>query len=388
MHKIPKSIQSLFLASTFVASLAVPCAVFADDVSTTLPTTTIAPDPAASTTTDPVAVTTTTPVGPRAILYMTSNANAIKSLRAHVQALDIVAPQTYAATTTGKLLGSPNAEILRIATDAKASVMPLVVNQSFDQDAVHVFLKDPAAQERLVNALIVEARAKNYMGYQYDFEHMLAADRDLYTQFVQTSAPLFHAVGLQLSVAVAPQHSEDQRDYGAGSWNNWTGAFDYKALGAAADFISVMAYDDSRSIGPVASLPWVNEVLQYTLARVPAEKISLGVPFYAWVWRDKTGKKEYSRGYPALASILARKAYVKQGWSENLGVSYVTYVNPNKKKYTAWYEDQKSFSRKLSLVTKYKLHGFSAWALGQEDPKIWNTIDIAMGAPQDGLALR
>ena len=387
MHKVSKIIPAIVLASIFTCFFLLPVVTQAEDTTQTTisaPTNPATPD----STTSQDATTPPTYTGPRAVLYMTASQNALKSLRAHIQAMDIVAPQTYAATPAGKLLGSPNPEILRIASDAKASVMPLVVNQAFDQDKVHLFLKDPAAQERLVNALIVEARAKNYIGYQYDFEHMLAADRDGYTAFVQMSAPLFHAVGLQLSIALAPQHSEDQRDYGGGSWNNWTGAFDYKALGAAADFVSVMAYDDSRSVGPVASLPWVNEVLQYTLARVPAEKISLGVPFYAWVWRDKTGKKEYSRGYPALAPILARKAYVKQGWSENLGVSYVTYVNQNKKKYTAWYEDQKSFSRKLSLVTKYKLHGFSAWALGQEDPKIWNTIDIAMRAPDDGLALR
>ena len=39
----------------------------------------------------------------------------------------------------------------------------------------------------------------------------------------------------------------------------------------------------------------------------------------------------------------------------------------------------------MALVTANKLFGFSAWALGQEDPSIWNTV-VAMKAGNDGLA--
>ncbi len=334
---------------------------------------------------NPDSATPKTPEPPRVLIYMTTTSNAIKSLRQHIDSMDIVAPQTYTSTPAGKLLGTPSAEILRIAHDASAKVMPLVVNQAFDQKGVHKFLGDVNAQERLVNSLVLEAKARGYMGFQYDFEHMMASDRDAYTAFVQKSAPLFHDAGLQFSVALAPQHSDNKKDYGAGSWDNWTGAFDYKAIGAVADFVSVMAYDDSKSAGPVASLPWVNEVIQYSLAQMPASKISLGIPFYAWLWRDKTGKLDSSTSYPAIAKLIAQKRYLKKGWSDTYGVSYVKYIDEHLRRYTAWYEDKKSFDKKMALVTANKLFGFSAWALGQEDPSIWNTV-VAMKAGNDGLA--
>ena len=246
--------------------------------------------------------------------------------------------------------------------------------------------KDPQAQNNLIAALITEAKKQGYIGYQYDFEHMPAEDNALYSAFVAKSVPYFHGAGLQLSVAVAPKQTDDPAGYAVGSWENWDGAFDYAAIGAAADFVSVMAYDDSESVGPVASLPWVNQVVAYTLARIPASKVSLGVPFYAWIWNDTTGERIDIRTYPAVAAVLGSKQVISQAWSPTLGVDSVTYKKGNQV-YTAWYEDQKSFDAKLALVTSDKLFGFSAWALGQEDPNVWNTV-VAMRAPEYGLAMR
>ncbi len=323
---------------------------------------------------------------PRALLYVTSTKSALDSLRAHVTAADIVAPQTYAATPTGKLLGVPNQAILDIAKNAGAPVMPLVVNQYFSQDGMHTFLQDTAAQSRLIVSLIAEAKARGYIGFQYDFEHMQASDRDLYSSFVARSAPFFHAAGLQFSVAVAPKASDDLADYGAGSYENWTGAFDYAAIGQSADFVSVMAYDDSRSVGPTAALPWVKQVLSYTLARIPANKVSLGIAFYAWVDKVNTGALDHIVTYPAIADLISSGKYETNGWSDDLGVSYITYMKGGIR-YIAWYESQKSFDEKLALVTGNNLYGFSAWAMGQEDQNVWPDIDVATaGTKTDGLA--
>ncbi len=323
---------------------------------------------------------------PLALLYVTNTPSAFASLKAHINSMDIIAPQTYAATPAGRLLGVPSAQILTLARDAGARVMPLVVDQNFSQTGVDSFLKNPQAQNTLIAALITEAKTQGYIGFQYDFEHMPAEDRDLYSKFVAESVPYFHGAGLQLSVAVAPEQSDDPNDYAVGSWENWDGAFDYAALGASADFISVMAYDDSESLGPVASIPWVQQVIAYTLARVPANKVSLGIPFYAWIWNDKTGQRVDIRTYPAVAAVLGTKQVIQQGWSPTLGVDYVTYKK-GKATYTAWYEDQKSFDAKLALVSEDNLFGFSAWALGQEDPKVWNSV-VAMRDPSYGLAMR
>ncbi len=321
------------------------------------------------------------------VLYVTGSKNSIISLQAHVSSSDIVAPQTYVTTPAGRLLGKPNAKVLDIAQKAGASVMPLISNQNFSQSGINTFLRNTPAQNKLLSSLVAEAQNKKYIGYQYDFEHIPSYDRDLYSQFVAKSVPVFHNAGLELSIAIAPQHSDNPADYGPGSWQNWTGAFDYNALGASADFVSIMAYDDSNSVGPTASIPWITEVANYTLAHIPASKVSFGIPFYAWVDNAATGKRVKVVGYPALASILDNDKYIDKGFDTTLGVAWVTYRATNGKVLKAWYEDAQSFQAKLDLIKSNNMNGFSAWALGLEDPKIWDNV-LAMRESNSQVALQ
>ena len=323
----------------------------------------------------PLASHAQTQTFPQGLLYVQNSTRAIESLREHISSVDIVAPQTYVVNSKGVLLGKPNQKILDIAQTAGAHIMPLVSNQSFNQVSVHSFLKNTKAQNVLLSSLIAEAQKQKYIGYQYDFEHIPSYDRDVYSAFVARSAAYFHKHNLQLSVAIAPIHSDDPKDFAPGSWQNWTGAFDYSAIGKSADFVSVMAYDDSNSLGPTASLPWVTLVAKYTLAHIPANKVSFGIPFYAWV-RNAKGERVEITGYPILGSIIDSGTYIDKGWSDALGVPWVTFQSKakNGKVLTAWYEDAQSFQVKIGLIKKNNMRGYSAWAIGLEDPKIWNVI--------------
>jgi spore germination protein YaaH len=329
----------------------------------------------------------TTNAYPKALFYVTNASKSIVSLRAHAGAGDIISPQTYVSTPKGKLLGKPKQEVLDIAQSIGADVMPLVSNQNFSQTGIDSFLKNTDAQDALIVSLIREARDKKYIGYQYDFEHIPSYDRDLYSKFVERSVPIFHNSNLKISIAIAPIHSENPHDFGPGSWQNWTGAFDYTALGKAADFVSVMAYDDSLSVGPTASLPWVTQVAEYTLSHIPANKVSFGVPFYAWIRNSNTGKRVAISGYPVLGKILENRTYIDRGFSDELGVPWVKYKNNKGKILTAWYEDSQSFQQKISLIKSKNMFGYSAWALGLEDPKVWDVV-MAMKEGNTQVAAR
>ena len=42
--------------------------------------------------------------------------------------------------------------------------------------------------------------------------------------------------------------------------------------------------------------------------------------------------------------------------------------------YEIWLEDEKSLEMKLELMKQNKLAGTAAWALGLEDPNVWQLI--------------
>jgi spore germination protein YaaH len=133
-----------------------------------------------------------------------------------------------------------------------------------------------------------------------------------------------------------------------------------------------MVYDDPNSKGPVASLDFVNKSLAYVKDKIPAEKLSLGVPLYYWKWNLDSSKRIGSGMYKSVLAIMQNVRHVL-GFDKDLGVAWISYVY-NNQKYAVWFENKQSFEQKLNITKDNNLRGFSAWLLGGEDPGIWSLL--------------
>jgi spore germination protein YaaH len=175
---------------------------------------------------------------------------------------------------------------------------------------------------------------------------------------------------LSFSVAVVPRTTP----YDPNSNNqDWSSGYDFKELAKHSDFISIMSYDDPRSVGPVASLPYTKKILDYMKTLIPAEKISLGIPLYCWKWSNDTNARVGS-----LTHKLALKEYGKgknkdKGYDEDLGSQWYSYTLKGTQ-YTTWCESEESIQAKLDLIEEEGLRGFSAWAIGQEPTWLWRVL--------------
>lgn len=306
------------------------------------------------------------------IFYMSENKEkeGIVSLKNNFKKIDIIAPQFYGVSSALKLTGGLSDNLKKVVREKNLKVMPLVVNYGFKQDIMHNLLVSEAGQQRIINSMVQEAKQENYIGWQFDFENINYKDRDLYSIFVEKTAKKFHENDLILSIA-AVSRSVDYED--SDMFKNWSGVFDYARIAKAADFISLMTYDDPDSIGPVASLPFVNKVLEYVKDKIPAEKISLGIPLYYWGWSNNPSKKVVSSGtYDGLVSIKSKYNH-NSGYSADLGTAWLSYFNKDKE-YKIWYQDQQSFNERVNIAKNNKFRGFSAWVLGVEDPSIWSIV--------------
>jgi len=306
------------------------------------------------------------------IFYMSQGKEkeGIVSLQKNADKIDILAPQFYGISAQLKLSGDLDAQLRKIISQKKIKVMPLVVNAGFKQDVIHNFLTSATAQDAVIKSLVYIAKKDGYIGWQFDFENISYLDKDLYSSFVEKAAQSLHSNGLILSVA-AVTRSVDYEDTDA--FKNWGGAFDYARLAKATDFISLMTYDDPNSVGPVASLPFINSVLNYVKDKIPPEKLSLGIPLYYWGWNVSTGKKVVASGtFSRLLTIMSNFRY-NLGFSADLGAAWVSYLWQNQQ-YNIWYQNGQSFQNKLDIISQNNLRGFSAWVLGVEDPEIWSAL--------------
>lgn len=304
------------------------------------------------------------------LFYIVDGKNGIESLKKNVKLIDIIAPQSYTVAADLTISGSVNSEIKTIAKNNGIKIIPLIVNAGFSQKIIHSILTaGDETQNRIINFMIAEAKKNNYSGWQFDFEHIYYTDKDLYTRFVKKTFEAFKKNNLSLSVAAVARINEEETDF----YKNWSGVFDYAKLAKTLDFISIMTYDDPNSKGPVASMPFVKGVHEYLKGKIPAEKLSLGVPFYYWGWSVEPFVRVRSGGTYERLQYLRSSYKTTGGFNSILEVPYLKYWSSGKE-YIVWHEDAKSFGSKFDFLKKNNLRGFSAWVLGLENPGIWNVL--------------
>ena len=237
-------------------------------------------------------------------------------------------------------------------------------------------------------------------GVNLDAENHAADDSAALTAFAAGLAGELHARDLLFSVCIT------RRAAGV------TNRYDRPGLARAADYVALMAYDEHWGScpenGPVASLDWVEAGVAVTLDEVPAEKLLLGVPLYAydWVLLPDTGVAADSgapvrmlrpQSFRALGldevwnlaadsitwtrrgdTLAVQLWLAPPAWSDRDGTMYMRFLATDGALHEIWFENMKSLELKADLVGKYGLAGTAAWqaAFADRDGLAWHALRL------------
>jgi spore germination protein len=317
---------------------------------------------------------------PLAMYYTTGGTFGLDSVLQHASDMTILAPQCYWLDQNGNVQGSIPASTLDAARQTKLPVMALLYNQDFDRGIASTLLHDRPLQKRVIKYLAAVAQREDLLGFQLDLENIDPADINLYTRFVHDAAKEFHHDGRLLSVAVVPRFLNSVP-------GQWAAAYDYSGLGHAADFLTLMAYDNSGRLGrpgPIAGYDWVKNALEYARRRVPTDKLLLGIALYGREWADDGHSLQaHTMPYPQTRALLNRLSLTPR-WDEKHRSPWFEYQASGTVR-SVWYENARSIQEKLKLLERYRLRGFAAWRLGMEDPRIWPMVTaMRESQPQSG----
>ena len=319
------------------------------------------------------------------LFYYTDREDAYRSLIAHVDQINVLAPQSYTVDSLGTVFGGVDARVLRLAKEHHVKVMPLIVNEGFNQPALRRLLGDTEAQRRSIETMVAACRHNGYWGIQFDVENLNELDRDRFTKWYSDAAGALHAAGFAISIAVVHRTDEavGPTAYHRFLQESWRGGYDLAAIGRVSDFVSMMSYDQHTRRtppGPVAGLRWVRDNTDYFLRYVPAEKLSLGIPMYGEHWFTRADQSLPDQVRPWSETVtwrwaqhLAERADAPMRWEEADQVPFAYYPNGGVYEWL-FLENARSFLAKLSLMQEKKLRGFSAWVLGLEDEDIWAAL--------------
>lgn len=288
---------------------------------------------------------------------------------------NIISPTQFELDVNGvKVKNSPKNLYIENYERENFHVWPLITNQ-FNPQMTSTILSEPEKWSNYSDALVGYALIYGYDGYNFDFENINVTDKEKLVRFVAYLSKQLKAVGVYTSMDVT----------GYSTSPNWSLVYDRKALSEHVDYLVLMAYDEvwakSENAGPVASFPWVKKNVLQLLKEVPAEKVVLGIPFYARLWEEDGRVKPKPRAKSTTISmddmLRYKNRYPKNlSWNDTLKLNYLQYTEGDST-FKIWMEDEYSLQYKLRLIHDEKLAGFAAWRKGFENIAIWQMISDA-----------
>jgi spore germination protein len=264
----------------------------------------------------------------------------------------------------------PSGERAALRQKQPVRLVPTIQNISgstWQGTMVADLLSDPTAAQRHVEAVVSAAVAGGWQGVDLDYETLPPTAGPVFTEYLRSLGRQLHAHGMVLSVDV-PARTAD-----TGSQD--TLAYPYQVIGSIADEVRVMAYDYSYSTGPpgpVAPISWVQAVVRYAVARVPADKLMLGLAAYGYDWSGNSGADIGA----AEAIHLAHQQGVTPTWNSRSAAHTFAYQQGGQR-HTVWYEDARSVAAKQQVALDNGLRGVAIWRLGAEDPQTWTSVAAA-----------
>jgi spore germination protein len=314
--------------------------------------------------------------GPMVLAYYAGYPNNYASLTANYASFDAASIDYYDITAKGTVVGNGDPAPTKAINFLQAKKIPAYgcvsnVDGDWSPQVAHSVMT--TWLDAAVANLVAFAQANRFAGINIDFEAVDQADRANFSNFTQVLADALHAQGLKLIVSVPAFSAIDFDD-------PYNYAYDLRALGASADFLQLMTYDEAIpgwDPGPVAGSDWMEDDLDYATSLVPPAKLLNGLPAYGYDWRrNDSGSQLFWVDTPALvAKYGVTPKYDLQSNSETFSYK----AKDGSGRHTVWTENARSIALKAGLVGAYGLGGTSVYALGMEDAAYWTAVRSGLG---------
>mgnify|MGYP001160560555 CR=1 len=280
-----------------------------------------------------------------------------------------LSPRWYFLDPAGTVADYTDQSLVSWASKNKRQIWAMVGNRS-SQEVTHQNLSSVTYRGKVVDQLTANVQKYGLQGLNIDFENVSPGDRAYMTAFVNELSAKLHKIGAVVSVCVSPNLGSD-----------WTEGFDYEALGAAADYIVMMAYDEHWSTSPkagsVASMPFVYNAVTTLLKEVPADKVILALPYYNRDWKiNKDGTVISTELTLIEQNSLAEKRSLLPAWDAAVQ-QYTASYQLNGLKHQIWMEDGRSLAVKYKTAMEHHLAGLAYWYMGGASPDIYTSLSNA-----------
>lgn len=301
-----------------------------------------------------------------------------RQIRAHPGVFDSVSLFYYGVTCTGHaVLTGPAPHADEIAFLRAHRIKVFATSASPGGTCFEAFTGTKGDQ--VIADYVAECARWGFDGVDLDYEAMDKTWRAEYTVFVRRLAAALHAMSPPRLLAVTVQ------DFPAAA-DEASMAFDYEALGAAADQVRVMLYDYSFDRpGPIMPHGWYENDLAFAASHIPKGKFIAALPWYGRDWTENGpdhedlfwGNTEKDTGLDGLKTVIARY-HVKPEWDDVSGEFHFTYTKDGKR-HEVWMPEPRKFSWMVQAALNAGASGIYVWHLAYPHPDVWKVLADRLG---------
>lgn len=294
--------------------------------------------------------------------------NKVNSMLERTKGITTISPTWFRIISEdGSLSSLASESYVEYCHNRNIEVWGLVDN--FDKEVdTHQVLSRTSSREKLVNEIMAQAIKYNLDGINIDFESLMTETGPHFVQFLRELSVKCRSNQIVLSVD----------NYVPAAYNKF---YDYTEQGAIVDYVVIMGYDEhhgnSEKAGSVSSINYFSTAIKDTMSMVPSDKIIMGIPFYAKLWKESVelGESKLSSenlGMTEAEQVLA-KNNVEPKMDEATGQYYAEYQKDDSV-YKIWLEEEDSVNTRMKLIYDAKLAGVASWRLGFEKAAVWDII--------------
>lgn len=293
----------------------------------------------------------------------TAGNSSIDNNIAATSGINVIAPTWYSVTDeSGNMSSYASSDFVSKMHQRGIDVWALASDFDTNVDFAQLY-SSKAARTNMVNKLVGEAKSYGFDGINLDYENVKSAYAKDYLQFVRELSVACERNGLVLSTD----------NYKPEAYNR---CYNLKEQSRFVDYVIVMAYDEhyaGTDAGSVASLPFVKEAVEDTVALAGKEHVIVGVPFYTRIWTTTDGKTtSRAVGMQAAIDQLNSDGQVAL-WNDDCG-QYVASYTVGSSTRQIWFEEEKSIEAKMQVIQQEETAGVACWKLGLEKSSVWSVI--------------
>ena len=261
--------------------------------------------------------------------------------------------------------------IIELAKENNVTTIATITNLpeegGWDSGRVENMLSSKESRAKHIQNIIEKLNELDFDGINIDYEEVNASEKNRFSLFIEELKAELKKEDMVLSISL---HPKTRNTEGLGGFQDW------KQLSEYADQLSIMAFNehwDESEAGPVASLPWVEDIITYSqYLDVPPEKIYLGIGLFGYDWNLDNDQAAEGLTYTDVIQLLNEHNVVGE-WDSTYKSPHFTYEEEGDE-HEVWYENANSIKEKVALAEDSGLGGVSFWRLGGEDPKIWEDL--------------